>query len=89
MSQQNYRDGLLTRRGMEAALQQGGSILYDGRVITQQQNLPSVAELAGNDEDAVLEAQKQIDEQQRELDRQRELLKIKPKKAKGNEQLVV
>ncbi len=62
---------LLSRQDMEALLLQGGSVLYRGRVITREVDLPTLAELAQGDPvaetAAVATLQEQIDRLQAQL----------------------
>jgi hypothetical protein len=41
--------GTLTRDDMARVLANGGSVLYGGRLITRERDLPSAADLAGDD----------------------------------------
>lgn len=67
----------LTRAGMESVLADGGSVLHNGQIITQVTSLPCEAELA-DDPHAQEQAQRRLDEQQAEIDRQRAILTRKP-----------
>jgi hypothetical protein len=71
------RRGNLTRNGMLAALRGGGSVLWQGRSIVNEADIPSDAELAGDDAQAIADADAGLDRQQAELDRQRMLLRQK------------
>jgi hypothetical protein len=77
-----------TRADLEQVIIQGGSVMYQGRVITRVQDLPSEADLAAGDDAAEQTAlgnlQAQIDKLTNERDRlQAQIDKRAPKAAKG------
>jgi hypothetical protein len=58
------------RAAMEQAIRSGGSVMYQGRLITAVEQLPSAAELAAGDPAAEAEAQTSLQTQIAELQRQ-------------------
>jgi hypothetical protein len=58
------------RAAMEQAIRSGGSVMYQGRLITAVEQLPSAAELAAGDPAAEAEAQASLQTQIAELQRQ-------------------
>lgn len=64
----------LTRAGMEAAIRDRRSVLYQGRTITRVEDLPSAADLAGDDENALAAAEAGLQRQEEEIQRQRNLI---------------
>jgi hypothetical protein len=66
----NYKDGKLTRSGMEHVIRSGGSVLHDGTVYTKLDTLPSEADLAKGDADAENAARENLLRQREALDQQ-------------------
>lgn len=81
-SSDRYRDGKLTRKGMEAVIAEGGSVIHGGRTISNVDDLPSEAEVAEGDEAATLDALANLDRQQAAIDAQRARLTSASKSAK-------
>jgi hypothetical protein len=79
------KTGALTRAGMEAAIANRGSVLYNGQIHTTFATLPSEADLAGTDVKAQDAALERLDAQQAELDRQRKVIAERRESAKKAE----
>lgn len=77
----------LTRAGMEAVLAEGGSVLMSGRKepITSVHELPTEAELAGDDPAAIDAATTRLDERQAQLDAERAMLTRKEKRREARQ----
>lgn len=80
--------GNLTREGMLAALRGGGSVLFKGRSIVNEADIPTEAELAGDDPEQQEAALAGIRRTREDLDRQERLLMERrgqgPAKDSGN-----
>jgi hypothetical protein len=74
VDQSHYRNGRITRHGMEHVIRSGGSVIHNGKHITKIDDLPTSADLANTPEEraaarAQLESQqKQVNDQLAQLD---------------------
>lgn len=68
----HYRDGNITREGMEHVIRGGGSVIRDGRVYNNVAQLPSAAEMAkaSGDKDEVARVRRDMQAQVDDLNRQ-------------------
>lgn len=66
-----YKNGKLTLAGMQAVIEEGGSVSHGANTISSVGGLPSEAELAEGDENAERAALDNLDRQQSALDAQR------------------
>lgn len=74
----------LSRKEMEAILRQGGTVLFDGRIIGDFNALPSEADLAQGDTEAMKVAEQNIDaEIKRLLSEKQKLAKAKEDEPKS------
>lgn len=71
----------LSRAEMERTIAQGGSVLYQGRIISRAQDLPSEADLARGDPDAEAQTQTRLEAQIAELQAQVQRLQGGERKA--------
>jgi hypothetical protein len=67
---EDYKEGRLTRKGMERVIAQGGSVLHGGQLHTSVQTLPSEAVLAKGDEQAEALARDNLIRQRQAIDSQ-------------------
>ena len=70
-----YESGRLTRAGMEKTIRDGGSVQWNGNIVTNVGDLPTEADLAEGNEQATQVALDSLDRQQAALDAQRAQLK--------------
>lgn len=64
----------LTRQEMEAVIDGGGSVIYDGTVFSRKENLPTALELANGDESATKAALEALELQKQAIDQQKAAL---------------
>lgn len=67
LSPGHYKGGKITRQGMEHVIRGGGSVLHNGRIIAQAQDLPSEVDLAGTDAAALDNAEADLDRREQSL----------------------
>lgn len=87
----------LTRQEMAAVIRSGGSILYGGRIITAEDELPSEADLAGSPEEEqkvitdyetkIAELQAQVEKLQAKQEARKDVPKGKAKKGEPEEEV--
>ena len=74
----------LSRKEMEQVLRQGGTILHDGKIIGNINALPTEADLAGTDTEAIKVAEENIDNDiKRLLAEKQKIAKAKEEAAKS------
>jgi hypothetical protein len=76
----HYREGKLTRAGMEHAIRTGGSVTINGAVINTLDRLPTEVDLARGDDVAEAAALENINRQRAALDAQEASLKAPKRK---------
>lgn len=75
--------GNLTHAGMEAVIAAGGSVLHNGKVVTDLGNLPSEVDMARGDAEREKQLAAALDDQIARLQQQKAMLKQpEPKKEK-------